>query len=126
MYLFVACVCGCPQGEPAGATAKQPPVTAQRARSILSRHCGTCHLPGLETSSPRARAVFALERADWFVTMSPQQLGKSVVMLHQRKDLTPAELAEVFGNGRHTPVVPTGDEERDYASFVEQTLLADP
>jgi mono/diheme cytochrome c family protein len=54
----------------------------EEGRKILSRHCGSCHSPGLPTTSPGALAIFSLADDDWTAHMSPKQICTSERRLH--------------------------------------------
>ena len=44
------------------------------ARAVLSTHCGSCHIRGLETARPKALAVYDLTLGDFFAGMTEKQL----------------------------------------------------
>ena len=53
------------------------PSDIELGRAILARHCGTCHTPGLPTSSPGALEIFSLADEDWSAHMTPDQICAS-------------------------------------------------
>ena len=61
-------------GEPAAAPA--PNKWAEPVRQVLLPHCGRCHNGALETSLPRARAVYDLSEAAWYARIAPHQYDK--------------------------------------------------
>ncbi|MEM9070149.1 MAG: cytochrome c [Myxococcota bacterium] len=58
-----------------------------QARSILEANCGSCHLPGYETSHPVALGVFDLSEPEWAGRMRKEQLWDAAFRLTQ--DLAP-------------------------------------
>ena len=74
---FTSCASARPGADPA---ASPPPPAggsnpwAEQARVALRPPCGSCHLPGLETSQAKALAVFDLAERDWGRKLSPGQL----------------------------------------------------
>jgi mono/diheme cytochrome c family protein len=63
----------------------------ERARDVLSTHCGSCHTRGLKTAMPKALAIFELTLGDFAATMSPRQLesGKHRLASDLAEDATP-------------------------------------
>ena len=49
---------------------------AEPVRQVLLPHCGRCHDGALETSLPRARAVYDLSEAAWYAHIAPHQYDK--------------------------------------------------
>jgi len=54
---------------------EKPLVKARdRARLIMERHCGNCHIPESHQALPRALAVYNLRQEEWAKNMREDQL----------------------------------------------------
>lgn len=74
-----------PAGRPSPAAPQDE--SLEIGRRVLAQHCGSCHLPDLLTSSPRALAVFSLADADWSIRMSDAQICEASLRLKKGKNV---------------------------------------
>jgi mono/diheme cytochrome c family protein len=70
-----ALVCWAPSNEPASRRPTASPAAADHdARLVLERHCGLCHREDSPSAKKGALAVFNLNRAEWYASLSETQL----------------------------------------------------
>jgi mono/diheme cytochrome c family protein len=68
---------------------------AEPTRGILAQHCGSCHLPNLPTSVPRAMAVFNLTEEPWYARLTDEQYGQLVRRVRGTGSVPEADVAIV-------------------------------
>jgi hypothetical protein len=68
---------------------------AEPTRGILAQHCGSCHLPNLPTSVPRALAVFNLTEEPWYGRLARDQYDDLLLRLRSIRDLPESDAAQV-------------------------------
>ncbi len=68
-------VCACKKPPPPAPPPPDPRIVLRdRARLVLERMCGECHIGTLPTALPRALAVYDLMQPEWSAKMNPTQL----------------------------------------------------
>jgi len=82
-----------------------------RSRLVLEAHCGTCHLPWLDTSLDGALNVFDLSQPEWAARMDERQRLDVVFRLTQ--DRAPG------GDGDGTPMTVPETEQALVKAFLE-------
>ena len=68
---------------------------AEPTRGILAQRCGSCHMPNLPTSVPRALAIFNLTDDLWYGHLEHDQFDALVLRLGSIRELPAADRATV-------------------------------
>jgi hypothetical protein len=94
------------------------------ARAILESHCGVCHREDSPDAQPRALAVFNLNRAVWWSTMTAAQLRNAVERLRNLQVSSTAEARAVARDFATFGGPVTDDELRTFRAFAAFALTA--
>tara|TARA_Y100000590_G_scaffold469954_1_gene660928 strand:+ start:3357 stop:3755 length:399 start_codon:yes stop_codon:yes gene_type:complete len=101
-------------------------VIRKRAHDVLTKHCGSCHLPGLLTTNQNALKIFNLGTDSWFLNVDEKRMQAMLGRLKSRESMSQIELLHLSPKGGPSPVAPTSEEIQDFSYFVTSWILNNP
>ncbi len=95
----------------------------EKAREVLTVHCGACHVPSSLFVKPEALKIYDLSHSDWAASLNQRQLEDLTRRLKDRVGMTPKELSYVMPKGAEIPRRPNAEEIQILQKFVTLEIL---